>query len=351
MTASERIRDLAIRHGVYLERYTKQEALELIKTLEAAYSDVLARIEKTNGAWTRQRLNEILIDTRRILKEATGSVEAKLFDDLKLLAEYEAERAYKDFTGSIPVRFETTAPAPEQLWAAIRLNPATQGATLSELTKKWEANSVDRFIHAIRLGVSEGDTVDDLVRRVRGRVIKRATKTSPGVYEGGAIQATTKGAQALVRTAVAHVNNQAREAVYQANEDIIKGYQWVATLDASTCPVCGSYDGQVWAVGESRPSIPIHPNDRCLYIVVLKSFRELGLDIDEIPDGTRASMDGQVPEKLSYAKWLKSQSKEMQDDVLGPTRANMFRSGKALDGFIDRGRLVTLDGLRTLDNI
>jgi SPP1 gp7 family putative phage head morphogenesis protein len=170
------------------------------------------------------------------------------------------------------------------------------------------------------------------------------------VYEGGAIQATTKGAQALVRTAVAHVNNQAREAVYQANEDIIKGYQWVATLDASTCPACGSYDGQVWQ-DDIRPEPPVHPQCRCVIAPVLKSFRELGLDIGEIPDGTRASMDGQVPEKLSYAKWLKSQSKELQDGVLGPTRANMFRAGKALDGFIDRGRIVTLEGLRALDTI
>lgn len=350
MTASERIRDLAIRHGVYLERYTKQEALELIKTLEAAYSDVLARIEKTDGAWTRQRLNDILIDTRRILKEATGSVEAKLFDDLKLLAEYEAERAYKDFAGSIPIRFETTAPAPEQLWAAIRLNTATQGATLSELTKKWEANSTDRFIQTIRLGVSEGDTVDDLVRRVRGRVIRRATKTSPGVYEGGAIQATTKGAQALVRTAVAHVNNQAREAVYQANEDIIKGYQWVSTLDASTCPVCGSYDGQVWGIDEPRPEAPSHVNCRCIVTVVLKSFRELGLDIDEIPEGTRASMDGQVPEKLLYANWLKGQSKELQNQILGVERANMFRSGTTLTGMVDHGKTLTLAGLKAIES-
>jgi SPP1 gp7 family putative phage head morphogenesis protein len=349
MTASERIRDLAIRHGLYLERYTKQESLELIKTLETAYNDILSRIEKTDGAWTRKRLNEILIETRQILREATGKVEAKLFDDLQLLAEYEAERAYKDFAGSIPVRLETTAPAPEQLWAAIRLNPATQGATLSELTKKWEANSVDRFIHAIRLGVSEGDTVDDLVRRVRGRVIKRATKTNPGVYEGGAINATTKGAQALVRTAVAHVNNQAREAVYQSNEDIIKGYQWVATLDAATCPVCGSYDGQVWE-DDTRPEPPAHPQCRCVIVPVLKSFRELGLDIDEIPDSTRASMDGQVPEKLSYSAWLKGQSKEFQEDVLGIKRAELFRSGKPLDSMVDNGRLVTLEGLRVLES-
>jgi len=85
-------------------------------------------------------------------------------------------------------------------------------------------------------------------------------------------------------------------------------------------------------------------------VPVLKSFRELGLDIDEIPEGTRASMDGQVPESLSYSKWLKGQDEKIQNDVLGINRANMFRAGKALDGFIDQGRLVTLEGLRDLDN-
>jgi hypothetical protein len=33
---------------------------------------------------------------------------------------------------------------------------------------------------------------------------------------------------------------------------------------------------------------------------VLKTWRELGIDADEVPQTTRASMDGQVPAKQTF---------------------------------------------------
>jgi SPP1 gp7 family putative phage head morphogenesis protein len=347
MNASERLRDVSIRHGVYLDRYTRGESLELIKILEQATRDIEERIQRTGGEWTRKRLNEVLSNTRAILHEAIKASEAKLFDDLKLLAEYEAEKAARDFTNSIPIKIQTEQPDPEQLFSSIRNLPASAGSTLGELVAQWDVNTQQRFVAAIRLGVAEGDTVDQLTRRVRGRVVKRATKTTPGVYEGGVLQTTTRGAQALVRTAVAHVNNTAREAVYKQNEDIIKGYQYVATLDSRTCLECGPLDGKVYKLDESLPELPKHPQCRCLLNPVLKSYRELGIDMDDIPPGTRASMDGQVPETLTYSDWLKRQDKVTQDDILGPNRGQMFRNGLKLTSMVDRqGNILTLDRLK-----
>jgi hypothetical protein len=57
---------------------------------------------------------------------------------------------------------------------------------------------------------------------------------------------------------------------------------------------------------------------------VVKSWKELGIDIAEMDASTRASMDGQVPEDTKYGDWLKRQSKARQDEVLGPVRAKLF---------------------------
>lgn len=73
----------------------------------------------------------------------------------------------------------------------------------------------------------------------------------------------------------------------------------------------------------------------------------MGIDVDEAPPGTRASMDGQVPETMSYQSWLSSQPAAVQDEALGPTRAALFRDGDlTVDRFTDsRGNALTLDQL------
>ncbi len=58
-------------------------------------------------------------------------------------------------------------------------------------------------------------------------------------------------------------------------------------------------------------------------------------------------MDGPVSNQVTYGGFLKRQSKEFQNDVLGPRRAELFRSGKLrIDQFTDdMGRTLTLDEL------
>lgn len=83
-----------------------------------------------------------------------------------------------------------------------------------------------------------------------------------------------------------------------------------------------------------------HWNCRSTAIMLLKGQDELF--------GTRASADGQVDANLSYGEWLRRQSAETQDEVLGPTRGRLLREGKlTMDAFYnDKGRYLTLDELR-----
>ena len=69
-------------------------------------------------------------------------------------------------------------------------------------------------------------------------------------------------------------------------------------------------------------------NCRSSLVPVTKSFRELGIDADEIPEGTRASQYGQVSAGTDFGAWLKGQPREVIDDALGKGRADLFLSGK-----------------------
>lgn len=57
---------------------------------------------------------------------------------------------------------------------------------------------------------------------------------------------------------------------------------------------------------------------------------------------------GQLPSSTTYSEWMSRQPVAFQDEVLGTTKARLFRSGKlTLDDFVDRaGRELPLAELR-----
>ncbi len=148
-----------------------------------------------------------------------------------------------------------------------------------------------------------------------------------------------------------HISSQAREITFAGNEDIIKGVQWVSTLDARTTEICMSLDGQVFSIGEG-PRPPAHVGCRSSIIPVLKSWKELGINLKEAPPGTRASMDGQVADTVTYPDWLKDQPASVQDEALGPARAELFRDGVPIERFVDdRFNPLTLDQIKTREGL
>ena len=74
----------------------------------------------------------------------------------------------------------------------------------------------------------------------------------------------------------------------------------------------------------------------------------MGIDKDELPKGDRASMDGQIAGAPRYEQWLSAKSAAVQDDILGPARAALFRDGKLkLDQLVKSdGTKLTLDQLK-----
>lgn len=73
------------------------------------------------------------------------------------------------------------------------------------------------------------------------------------------------------------------------NSDIIKGVELSCVLDEQTCLTCLELDGT-----QNPPKLPIHEGCRCCTFPVTKTFKELGIDVPEIPEGVRASAIGPV---------------------------------------------------------
>ena len=103
-------------------------------------------------------------------------------------------------------------------------------------------------------------------------------------------------------------------------------------------------------MGASHPVPSLHWGCRCSIIPVTRSWEELtGIKgLDDIPPGTRASMDGQVSDKMTYEDWLKDQPDERRREILGPARAKLLDQGRlTLRDLTDqRGNELTLAELR-----
>ena len=199
----------------------------------------------------------------------------------------------------------------------------------------------NRVSTVIRQGAAEGLTNHQMIQRIVG--------TKANKYKDGILQITRKNAEDIVRTSIQHVSSQARQAVWDENEDLIEGIEIVSTLDSRTTPLCRSLDGKIFPVDQG-PRPPFHIRCRTTTApVISEKWAGKGKDIS-----TRASEDGQVSSSLTYYEWLKTQSTEYQDEVLGKTRGKLLRDGgitaqQFADMQLDRNfRPLTLERMREL---
>lgn len=344
-TVNDNLRDAAIRHQIYLTRYSTGVVREMLAILNQTDQDIIKRLRNkalpgNRTPYQRERLQRMQREIRTIIASGQSEMSAALRLKLKEINAYEIGFATQSMNAAIVVDVEAVAPAAGTVYAA-----ATQKPLQGKLLRDWFAglakNKADEVNRAIMIGITEGETVNDIIRRLRG--------TAAAKYRNGILSTSRRHAEAITRTAVNHVVTHARQSVFERNKDLVKGYQYVATLDGRTTDICMSLDGKMFESMQDAPTPPQHINCRSTIAPVMKSWKELGFSADELDPGTRASMNGQVSAKETYQTWLKKQGntaagRKFQDRVLGKTKAKLFREGNVtLDRFVDpTGRSYTL---------
>jgi SPP1 gp7 family putative phage head morphogenesis protein len=344
-TYNDVLRDEGIAHAIQIERLknSEQKAIvafiedDLLPDLIAKIDARLALIEERGldiGPTTTSKLNR-LIDLLKASVEAKLSGRSQhLFEQIGEIAQLEGKWGIAqlvDLTDGLPVTISTALPAIPQLQALVLARPI-DGVLLEKLTDNLSVNTQNSIEKALRLGVASGETTAQIVSRV--------VKTTELVRDAATV---------IMRTAISQAASVARDVVYEENADLLRGIQWVSTLDTRTCPICAPLDGRLYKLG-TGPRPPLHIQCRCSTCPVLKSWSELGFNARDIGATTRASMDGQVSGAITYGNWLRRRSLADQEDVLGVTRAKLFRSGKLdISDFANNSNeLITLDTLRAL---
>lgn len=336
---NEAIFHAGVQHQIYLQRYSTQVVREMQDLLNQSELDVIAKLSRADlTEFSQKRLRLLLTELRQLGQQAYEVLQQRLNNKLTDTAHYEADFNANLIEKLLPVEITLVRPAIEALSALITSKPM-QGRFIADEVKDLDAARVKQIEQAIRIGMIEGETNADIIRRIRG------SKTLN--YKDGILQRSRDDVERLVRTSITHITARARDELYRANESVVKQWRFSATLDRRTTVICASLDGQVFDLG-SGPMPPRHPNCRSSTTPILKSWQELGIDAKELTESTRASMDGQVPESTTYQDWLKKQPQEVVEEVLGKTKAKLFNDGGlTLDRFVDfKGEVYTLDELR-----
>lgn len=355
-TVNERLRDAAISHAVDVRLYSNgvvRRMIALLTSVDAELASELMRaLERLPvDSFTVERLEKLLAGVRRLNHALYEQVLTDLTEAMRDLAAVEAPYQTSLIPRALPS--EVTLPivgiTADQVAAAALKRPF-QGRLLSGWAKQLEAGQLEIVRNTVRMGYVEGQTTQQIVRRLIGTRANR--------YADGTLQRSRREVTAVVHTALAHTSQTARNELQAANADVLAATMWLSTLDSRTSEMCRIRDHLKYTVEGHEPighRIPwldgpgkIHWNCRSTSVPVVKSWRELGLDMDQLPVGTRASIDGQVPADLTFGEWLLRQSAKRQDEVLGVTRGRLMRSGKMkLPDFYDaQGRWLTLDQLR-----
>ena len=337
MSANDYLLDAGIKHQIYVQRYAGGQVKDLVKYLDDAQAEILRQLKTVKSLAESRTLNRKLNRIVQLQQEGLTKLSAELTAKTMDFAEYEAEFAVR--TMNTAAAAAVTLPTSEQLRALVTQRPmqlaisgkagsTVQNLTLDQAARQFAGDKASEIRRVIQTGVVEGSTVQSLTRDIVS-VTNRHKRQ----------------AETLVRTSVNHISSEARSAVNQANDDILKGEEWVAVLDGRTTIGCATLDGKILGFDEP-PFTPRHWGCRSVRVPVLDDrFQEGGLE------GTRASMDGPVSAKRTYSGWLKDQPAEFQDQMLGKERGKLFRSGKIkLDQFVDENyNPVSLEQLRVLD--
>lgn len=368
-TVNEELFDALVRHQIYLLRLSGSIRNRIYRLLDATEEDIADKIRSrllgNTGLDTPasvRRMEALLASIRKTRLTAWSQVNEAWLEELQDLATNEPVLMAAVTRTVAPVILDLALPSVNTLKAIATSNPF-EGRTLKQWASSLAVEDLRRIENSIRVGMIQGEGSAEIARRVVGSASLRGVD--------GVTQITRRAAEAITRTAVNHISNEARREFIHANADLFDEEQFVATLDSRTTPVCRANDGKRFEVGKG-PRPPLHFNCRSLRVPVIDgdalgmrpakpvTEKQLLREFSEkngfpapkkradLPHGTKTQYDqfarsrireltGRVPAKTTYQSWLERQSASFQDDVLGKTRAQLFRKGGLkLDRFVNR---------------
>lgn len=258
MAASDDIADYLVRHRVDLLRSSEAAIAAALLALEELSRDVAAAIAEIDVGGVRrnyarrarlEKLKRRIDAVVRAKYNAIASGDAAFRREIASIEAAAAVAAVNTTIGAVLAQ-------PRLSLAQLRVladDVLVEGAVVREWWAKESRDTREAFVREMRLGLSAGETIDQLTRRVLGDPIQPLYGTLPdgsrGVIAsraGGVLQSSRRRARALVRTGTLAVSNAVLFESFKANNDIVRGVQALVTLDTRTSDICKARSGMAW---------------------------------------------------------------------------------------------------------
>ncbi len=339
MPLSKVLFDSTIELHLDIERTGAEARATIIELLKNLEKELIAKVADGVTDWSKARIAKQLSEADAVIRQYYDDAAGIARDTTTSVAQVSASATATSLSAAVGGQVAISVIPTATYLETLAGNTIIQGAVQADWWDRQAGDVAFKFQSAVRQGLVAAETTPQIVKRVRD-----------------VMDLSRRNAEALVHTSVQSVANATREKLFEDNTDVISGKEWSSALDRRTCPTCGALDGKRWAT-DSKPTNhsmayrapPNHWRCRCSCIPVLRTWAELGINMDELPDGTRASMEGQVTDK-TFEDWLKRKTETdptFADRALGKGRAELFRDGKiTMDQMISGGKPLTLNELK-----
>lgn len=338
MSINDDILSRELKHRALLSLYEKKLDTDLTKVM-SSHKKRLVNSAIKNGNKSVNALNRALtLETRKTYRK----IYRNGISELKALA----NTSSKFHSGTL-----------KQSLGKVYRSKVYTGLKVNDLI----INSAGTYSEQIAsISLSQQRRIKDVVRK--GMIDNlAANKIAKNI--GSSIDLPAAQLKTLSRTAITETSSHISNATYKLNEDVIDGYQYVATLDSRTSLICSRLDGKVFRLDNKtgvRP--PQHFNCRSTTVPIVKSYNDIKNTsssriskrrLSRLNNNTRASFDGQVPGKTNFEEFLRQQDSSFKLAVLGnKRRVEIFDLGKLkfTQFSTKNGQLVSISKLEELLN-
>lgn len=260
------------------------------KEILASVTETIAKVQKAGGEWSYAN-QSALTRSRGLFEQigeqikALGQKEQITFrQGLSNIYTDQFLRQVYDLGQSITVKANFN-----------RLNPALiqktldypwSGAMFSD--RLWQDK--ERLGRNLRVGLTQSMILGEGIPQITDRINK-------------GIDTARYNAERVARTETKRVTYCAHDDVYKDTGVEELRYRCANGGDSRTCQYCRADNGKVFKRGE-EPTLPRHPNCRCVYIPVVS---------DTFEDNELNELTGSVRGTENYEKWREAEAKKQEE--------------------------------------
>lgn len=264
---------------------------ECQKSILADVQETIAKVQKAGGTWSYAN-QSALTRSRGLFEQIT--------QELSKLGQKENTLFYQGlssiYTDQYLRQMFTLGQFTEVKANLSRLNPTLikktldypwSGAMFSD--RLW--NDKERLGRNLRLGLTQSMVLGEGIPEITDRINK-------------GIDTARYNAERVARSETKRVSYVAHDAVYEDTGVEELEYRCANGGDSRTCSLCRADNGKHYQRGK-EPTLPRHPNCRCIYIPVVP---------DTFKAGELNELTGSVRGAENYEKWMKDNADKLNAD-------------------------------------